>query len=201
MIYVDFHNHTTFSHDSRTSPKDFVEALVAHPTVKAAAVTDHDTAKGLSAVLALAKPFPDALVIPGVEITTFDGDILILGTYVVPPHPWTIKNIVDYAKDTDCVTVAAHPFREFGLGDLALDSGVDAIEVFNGASSADANRQARDLAQQSGLPCVAGSDSHRPEDLFCVHTNVEAELDLHAILKAIRAGKVSVSATSRSIRF
>jgi predicted metal-dependent phosphoesterase TrpH len=201
LIRVDFHNHTTFSSDSRTTPKAFVESLVNHPTVKAAAVTDHDTVKGLSSVLQLAKAYSDILIIPGVEITTFQGDVIVLGTEELPPKPWIAAGIVDFAKKTGCVTIAVHPFREFGLGESAADIGVDAVEVFNGASSAEANRQARELARETGLPGVAGSDSHRPEELFCVHTDVQSELDLDEILKAIREGAVSVSVTGRSIRF
>ena len=58
-IYVDFHNHTTFSHDSTTSPKVLVDALKAHPYVKAAAVTDHDTLAGFEEIRKLAAPYPD----------------------------------------------------------------------------------------------------------------------------------------------
>ena len=201
MIYADLHNHTTFSPDSKTSPKVFVETLAAHPTVKVAAVTDHDTVKGLNAVHQIAKPYPDILIIPGVEITIFQGDIVILGTEELPPKPWTVAGIVDFAKETGCVTIAAHPYREFGLGEYAADSGVDAIEVFNGGSSAEANRQARQLAHEANMPCVAGSDSHKPEELFSVYTDVQATLDVDEILKAIKMGFVSVSVTGKSIRF
>jgi predicted metal-dependent phosphoesterase TrpH len=201
LIYADFHNHTTFSFDSQTSPKAFVDALVAHPTVKVAAVTDHDTIAGLAVVRELASTFPDILVIPGVEIATRQGDIVVLGVQELPPKPWDVEDIVDFAKATGCVTIAVHPFRAFGLGDEIEDSGVNAVEVYNGGSSGLANRQALDLAKRLGLPMVSGSDSHRPEELFSVFTRVEASLEVEEILDAVRKGHVSALPAGKSIRF
>ena len=106
-----------------------MEHLVSHPNVKTAAVTDHDTVQGLDIVRKLAKPYPDILIIPGVEIATNKGDIVVLGTEELPTKPWTVESIVDFAKETACVSIAVHPFREWGLGEVAGTSGVDAIEV------------------------------------------------------------------------
>jgi predicted metal-dependent phosphoesterase TrpH len=201
LIWADFHNHTTFSPDSQTSPKTLVEALVAHPAVKVAAVTDHDTIKGLDIVSKLAAPYPDILIIPGVEIASRQGDIVVLGVQEMPPKPWDVEDIVDFAKATGCVTIAVHPFRAFGLGDEVADIGVDAVEVYNGGSSGLANSKARDLAKKLGLPGVAGSDSHMPSELFSVCTEVQAALDVDEILDAIRNGLVRALPAGKSIRF
>ncbi len=201
MIQADFHIHTTFSDDSETRPKDLVEKLVAHPTIKVAAVTDHDSVKGIDTVRNLAAPFPDILIVPGVEISTPQGDIVILGTEELPPKPWSVESVVDFAKKNDCVSIAAHPFREWGLGDVARTSNVDAIEILNGASSASANQQARDLAKELGVPGVAGSDSHKPSELFSVYNEVQAGLNVDEILKALKKGQLSTFQAERSIRF
>ena len=201
MIRADFHIHTTFSDDSEIKPKDLIEKLVAHPTIKVAAVTDHDSVKGIDTVRDLAAPFPDILIIPGVEISTPQGDIVVLGTEKLPPKPWKVESVVDFAKKNACVSIAAHPFREWGLGDVASTSNVDAIEVLNGASTASSNKQAHDLAKQLGLPGVAGSDSHKPSELFSVYNEVHAGLNVHEILKAIKRGQLSTFQTETSIRF
>jgi predicted metal-dependent phosphoesterase TrpH len=201
LIRADFHIHTTFSDDSEITPKTLVEKLVAHPTIKVAAVTDHDSVKGIDTVRHLAAPFPDVLIVPGVEISTPQGDIVILGTEELPPKPWTVEGVVDFARKTACVSIAVHPFREWGLGEWARTSNVDAIEVLNGASSADANKQARNLAREFGLPGVAGSDSHKPSELFAVYTEVQASIDVDGILKAIKKGLVSAFQTEKSIHF
>ncbi len=198
---ADFHMHTNFSQDSFISPKTLVEQLAIHPSIKVAAVTDHDSVAALKLTKELASAYPDILIIPGVEITTLQGDILVLGTEQLPPLPWSGANVVDFAKDNDCVSIAAHPFREMGLGEYARDSGVDAIEVLNGKSLYSANKQAYELAKSAGLPGVAGSDAHKPSELYAVYTEVDASLNVDDILAAIKKGKVSVSLASKSIRF
>lgn len=201
MIKADFHNHTTFSDDSQTTPKDLVERLVAHPSIKVAAVTDHDSVKSIQTVRALAKPYPDVLIVPGVEISTPQGDIVILGTEELPPKPWTVDGVVDFAKKNAYVSIAAHPFREWGLGEAARTSNVDAIEILNGGSLYSANKLAHDLAVELHLPGVAGSDSHKPSELFSVYTEVQAGLDVDEILRAVKKGLVKVSLAEKSIRF
>jgi predicted metal-dependent phosphoesterase TrpH len=201
LIRADLHIHTTFSDDSETSPKALVEQLVAHPSIKVAAVTDHDTVKGIETIRQLASPYPDLLILPGVEISVPQGDVVILGTEELPPKPWTVKSVVDFAKTNGYVSVAAHPFREWGLGELARTSGVDAIEVLNGASTPQANKQAHELAKTLGLPGLAGSDSHKPSELYSVYTEVQASLNVDEILGAIKKGLVTVSQDKDSIRF
>jgi predicted metal-dependent phosphoesterase TrpH len=201
LIRADLHIHTTFSDDSETSPKTLIDQLIAHPSIKVAAITDHDSVAGISLVRKLASPYEDILIIPGVEVSTAQGDILILGTEHLPPRPWTVENVVSFCKKNAYVSVAAHPFREWGMGDIARNSGVDAIEVINGASSVSANRQAQDLAKELKLPGVAGSDSHKPSELFSVYTQVKASLNVDEILNAIRKGEVVAMQTEKSIRF
>jgi predicted metal-dependent phosphoesterase TrpH len=201
LIQADLHIHTTYSSDSTIQPKTLVEKLVAHSFIKVAAVTDHDTVEGLSVTQKLAAAYPDILIIPGVEISTAEGDLLILGTEETPPKPWTVEGVLDFARDTDCVSVVAHPYREYGMGDLARNYKVDAIEVLNGESTSSANKLAQDLAKSMGLPGVAGSDAHNPSELYTVYTEVQASLDIDEILKALKKGLVSVHSIGKSIHF
>jgi hypothetical protein len=201
LVKADFHIHTTFSADSGISPKTLVEQLVLHPSIKVAAVTDHDSVDGIQSVRELASAYPDILIIPGVEISTPRGDILLLGTEELPPRPWSVENVIDFAKDNSCVSVAAHPYRDFGIGDYAQNCKVDAIEVLNGNSLYSSNKQAYELAKSLGLPGVAGSDAHKPSELYAVYTEVKASLDVDDILAAIKKGLVSVSLSGKSIHF
>jgi predicted metal-dependent phosphoesterase TrpH len=200
-LYADFHIHTTFSPDSQITPKTLVQRLIAHPLVKVAAVTDHGTVEGVNVVRQLAAPYPDLLIIPGVEITTPRGDVVLLGVEELPPRPWTPENVVAFAKQRGAVSVAVHPFREFGLGDYARKVAVDAVEVLNGGSSDAANREARELSKTLRLPQVGGSDAHRPEDLFCVYNKVQTSLDVAEVLAAIRKGLVVACLPYKSIHF
>jgi predicted metal-dependent phosphoesterase TrpH len=201
VIRADLHVHTTYSSDSAIQPKTLVQQLVAHNFIKVAAITDHDTVKGCGVTRQLASAYPDILIIPGVEISTPQGDIVVLGTEEMPPQPWTVEGVVDFARDRDCVSVVAHPYREYGLGDLARNYKFDAIEVLNGCSSPSANKLAQNLAKLMGLPGVAGSDAHQPSELCTVYTEVQASLDVDEILKALKRGLVTVPSMRKSIRF
>jgi len=201
LIRADLHIHTTYSSDSAIQPKTLVEQLVAHNFIKVAAVTDHDTVKGCGVTRQLASAYPDILIIPGVEISIPQGDIVVLGTEEMPPQPWTVEGIVDFARDRDCVSVVPHPYREYGLGDLTRNYKFDAIEVLNGYSSPSANKLAKNLAKLMGLPGVAGSDAHQPSELCTVYTEIQASLNVDEILKALKKGLVKVPSIKKSIHF
>jgi predicted metal-dependent phosphoesterase TrpH len=201
LIRADLHVHTTYSDDSSITPKTLLEALVNHSYIKVAAVTDHDSVNGCGAIQKLASVYPDILIIPGVEISTQQGDIVVLGTEELPPQPWTVEGVIDFARENGAVSVVAHPYREWGMGDLAKNYKFDAVEVHNGASSPSANKAAHDLAKLMGVPGVAGSDGHQPSDLCTVYTEIQAGLDVDEILKALKKGLVKVPPQGRSIHF
>jgi predicted metal-dependent phosphoesterase TrpH len=200
-LYADFHIHTIYSADSLIQPKSLVDMLVSHSFIKVAAVTDHDSVRGCRATVELASAYPDILVIPGVEISTTQGDVVVLGTYELPPKPWTPEVVADFAKSVGGVSIVAHPFRTYGMGERARNFKVDAIEVLNGGSSQDANNEAKEFAKRLGLPGTAGSDAHQVSELFSVCNKVEASLNMDSILKAIKTGSVVAQVNRGSIRF
>lgn len=200
MILADFHIHTIYSNDSTITPKNIVECLVKHNCVKVAAVTDHDTTKGLEKIIKLAAPYSDVKIIPGVEISIPEGDILLLGITEIPKRPWTIDNIIDFAHSNGAVSIVAHPYREYGMGDMARDYKFDAVEVVNGETQFAANKMAQKLAKDMKIPGIAGSDAHKPSDLCSVYTQVEASLDIEEILKSIKNGLVSIPPRIKSIK-
>jgi predicted metal-dependent phosphoesterase TrpH len=201
LVNVDLHVHTTYSFDSSIQPKTIVEQLYAHPFIKAVAITDHNRVEGYYKVKQLASAYPDILIIPGVEITSVKGDLIVLGVAELPPQPWTVENVVDFAKERQSLVIVAHPYRAYGLGDLAKNYDVDAIEVLNGALPAQLNRMAENLAKEMGLPGVAGSDAHNVNELWSVYTEVEASSDVDEVLKAIKGGFVRVFPIRKSIHF
>ena len=175
--------------------------LAAHSFIKVAAVTDHDSVRGCRATVELASAYPDVLIIPGVEISTEEGDVVVLGTYELPPKPWTPEVVADFAHSVGGVSIVAHPFRTYGMGERARNYKVDAIEVLNGGSNQAANNEAKELAKSLGLPGTAGSDAHQVSELFSVYNKVEAALDVDSVLKAIKQGSVSAHLNRGSIHF
>ena len=201
MIRADLHIHTTYSPDASINPKTIVNQLYAHPYIKAIAITDHNTTKGYHKVRKLASADEDILIIPGIEVSTTEGDIIILGITEPPPRPWTPENIINYTKQQNGITVAAHPYRAYGLGDLAKNYDFDAIEILNGISTPQANKMAQKLAKTMGLPGVAGSDAHRVDEMWAVYTEVQASSNTEEILTAIKKGLVKVGYARKSIHF
>ncbi|MEM3566441.1 MAG: PHP domain-containing protein [Candidatus Bathyarchaeia archaeon] len=201
MIHADLHIHTMFSPDASIHPKTIVEQLFAHPHIKAAAITDHNTVRGYYKVLELAKAYPDILIIPGIEVSSFGGDLILLGIAEVPPQPWTVKNVIDFAHERGGLAIAAHPYRVFGLGDFAKNYVIDAVEVLNGGCSRQLNMLAEELAKAMALPGVAGSDAHRADELWTVYNEIQASTDLDEILRAIKRGHVRVAYAGKSIHF
>ncbi len=201
MIRVDLHLHTTYSFDAAIHPKTIVNQLNAHPSIKAVAITDHNTVEGYHKVCELASPYEDILIIPGIEVSTTGGDLLVLGVAELPPKPWTVENVIDFTRDRDGLVVVAHPYRAYGLGDLARNYDFDAVEVLNGISSPQANKMAENLAKTMGLPGVAGSDAHHMDEMWTVCTEVQASLDVNEILTAVKKGSVRTVLTGKSIHF
>ncbi len=200
-LFADLHIHTVYSSDSLIQPKTLVDRLAAHSFIKVAAVTDHNSVRACKPTMQLAQVYPDILIIPGVEITTPQGDMLILGTDEMPPKPWTPEALVDLAKAIGAVTIIAHPYREYGMGELARNFKADAIEVLNGGSTQSANKQAKELAKSMGLPGTAGSDAHQISELFSVHNQIQASFNTDDILEAIKKGQVTAQQSTGSIHF
>jgi predicted metal-dependent phosphoesterase TrpH len=201
LIRADLHLHTACSSDASIHPKIIVNQLCAHPFIKAVAITDHNTVEGYYKVQKLASPYEDIIIIPGIEVSAREGDLIILGIPEIPPKPWTSDSVIDFARERDGLVIVPHPYRGYGLGDLAKNYDFDAIEVLNGISRPLLNRLAEDLARTMGLPGVAGSDAHRADELWTVYTEVQASLDLDEILRAVKKGLVRVASTRGSIHF
>lgn len=193
MTQVDLHMHTKFSGDAIISPKLIADQLYAHPFIKGVAVTDHDTLQGYYQVRRLAGAYEDVLVIPGIEVSTPQGHLTILGIEEDPTYPSTIWDVVDFARERAGVIVVPHPYRQLGVGDVAKRIRADAIEVFNPRSTDGENRNAEQLAREMGFSRVAGSDAHKPEQMWTACTEVKAELNVDAVLDAIKRSMVKPS--------
>jgi predicted metal-dependent phosphoesterase TrpH len=195
MIRIDLHLHTRFSGDSVISPRQVVDALYAHPTVKGVAITDHDTLEGYFQVRKLAATYEDLVIIPGVEVSTKQGDIILLGTEEKPAYMSQLESVTDYAKERAALIVIPHPYRVQGIGDVAEETLADAVEVINPLATSQENKLAEKLAKARNLPGVAGSDAHRPDQMWAAYTEIYAEPNVDSVLKAIKNGRVKAIQT------
>ena len=191
MFRVDFHVHTVFSNDSTIGPRLLVEQLHKHASIKGIAVTDHNTLDGYDQVAKMARVYRDLVVLPGVEVGTDKGDLILLDVEEAPKVPATLDSVVDFARARDGIVVVPHPYRSLGLGDLTIDVEAHAIEVLNPTAKPVENAKARKVAQARSLPGIAGTDAHTPEELWTAFTEVDAYPDRESVLAALRKRSVS----------
>ena len=195
MICVDLHVHTNASNDASINPKLLVDRLYAHPIVKGVAITDHNTFEGYYQTRKLASAYKDLLIIPGIEVTTREGDLILLGIEEKPAYASPLETVVNFAKEKAAVIVVPHPFRVSGIGDKAETIPADAVEIMNPWATPQQNKLAEQLAKARNLPGVAGSDAHKLEELYTAYTEVDAEPDVDNVLKAIKMGRVRAVST------
>jgi len=193
MIRIDLHMHTWFSGDATISPKLIADQLHAHSFIKGVAITDHDTLQGYFHARKLAKAYEDILIIPGIEVSTHEGHINILGIEEKPKHPMSVGSVVDFARERGGTIVIPHPYRELGLGDIAKNIQADAVEVLNAYSTDKQNKMAQELAKEKNLPGVAGSDAHTAKYMWAAYTEIKAEPNVDDVLTAIKRELVRVA--------
>ncbi len=190
----DLHVHSRYSKDSNASPDDILE-YAAKNGLDGFAICDHDVIEGGIECSRRAKEIgSDMVVIPGVEISSSKGHILVLGIREPIEPGLSPEDTIKKARQQGAVVIIPHPFKasSHGLGYVeGLD--IDAVEVLNSRCVTDGpNNKARNVAQQLGLPMVGGSDSHEAEMVGRSYTNIEAESrTVEAVLDAIRKGHTS----------
>jgi hypothetical protein len=186
-ILLDAHIHTNSSHDSTISISQLREGIIASG-LNAIAVTDHDNMEGYKRVKSSGL-FREIIVIPGVEVTTDSGDVIILGLED-PPFSKDTRDLVDKTHALGGVVVAPHPFdaRRPSLGNGCGNLSIDLVEIANGRCNTSTNRLAKEYAGYMRLPGIGGSDAHDKREIGSVLTVLEADKGLDSILAALKKG-------------
>jgi predicted metal-dependent phosphoesterase TrpH len=212
-VLIDLHCHATpLSHDSFLTPDDLVETA-KKAGLDGICLTEHDFFWETDKAEALARRH-NYLVIPGNEVNTEFGHILVFGLdrFVYGMH--RLHELSRMARAAGAAMVLAHPYRRqlpFELrheGDWTdamaramaneAHDHVDAIETYNGRGSPRENEFASEICRRAGLPATAGSDAHQGSDVGVCATEFDREInglvDLIAELKAGRCRPVVLRA-------
>ncbi|MDE2519156.1 MAG: CehA/McbA family metallohydrolase [Methanocorpusculum sp.] len=203
LLKCDLHVHTNASRDGE-SPVEAVLAAAAAAGLDAVAITDHDTTEG--SICALAAQHPGVLVIPGIEVSTKQGHLLVLGTTQVLAPKQDVLDTIAEAKALGAVTIVPHPFHRWrhGVGLRCREAllAADAVETLNSRYIiGTANQKAAKMAKKYRRPATAGSDAHNCKFVGFGVTEIEAEeRSVAAILDAIRAGRVSCTCKKTPLR-
>jgi predicted metal-dependent phosphoesterase TrpH len=167
-MHFDLHIHSKYSPDCRT-PLEEIMKTARKKGLQGLAITDHDSIEGFLKAKPLAKKF-NLKLIPGYELKTREGDVLIYGITEVLEPLKPAEESVEIAREMGAVVVAAHPFDPFrqGIGDLVNTVKIHGIEVSN--SHCINNKSAKKAAIRTGLAQVGGSDAHISGDIGNAYT-------------------------------
>lgn len=223
----DLHMHTAHSDGQCPSQTGKMVPCPVFFTVDAAArrgldfiaITDHNATSHYDAMRELQPYFDKVLLIPGREITTFQGHINFLGTTDFVDFRLATGNIPDVntllrnADSLGGITSINHPTSP--SGEVCLGCGwtpatkvdihlITAVEAVNGGSElyglSGIPFWDKELNEGCRLTGIGGSDNHRPMEPLDHMSSIgmpttvvyATELSMPAVLDGIRAGHVFI---------
>jgi predicted metal-dependent phosphoesterase TrpH len=198
QMRLDLHVHSRHSPDSPLTLEAILDRLGV-AGVQGFALTDHNTIDGHGRLADLQRENPRWLLIPGVEVSTEDGHLLVYGVRERPPSGQPLENTLDWVRSHDGVSVLAHPFRwAHGVGRrLAESAAADGIETMNGHNGEVANAQAELIAAHRGLAATGGSDAHDLKGIGRTFTSVPERVEsVDDLIPLLRAHRVSAGGHS-----
>ncbi len=190
MLRFDLHVHTNYSKDGQNTVEDILRAAKARG-LDGVAITDHNTTEGARHALEVCgQVAPGLLVIPGEEVSTRSGHLIILGVTQDVPRDMSVEDTIKAGHELGGTVVVPHPYNRLRHG-ISIPEGADAVEVYNSRFIFGFhNHLARSRSKSKNLPGVAGSDAHAAEFVGTAVTMVNTDhLTVQAVLKAIREGK------------
>jgi len=192
-LKIDLHVHTVYS-DGRGSVRDVLK-VAERKGLDGLAITDHDTVDGYL----VAKSYKTSmLILPGYEITTDAGHILVLGLEETPPRAgltlYPYERLIEWTKRRGGLAILAHP----AAGKIRLKRWLqckpNAVEVLNASYPLFhpfVNRGLK-VASRLKVAYVGGSDAHDPRSVGDAYTivKVNGDPDEKSVIEAVREGKV-----------
>ncbi len=186
----DLHMHSNYSTDSSLSVDDILKQA-AKKGLDGIAICDHNTVAGSLLGIKRARELNLSLIVlPGMEVSTTQGHLLVLGIRENIPPDLSPQETISIAQQKGGVVIAAHPFNRKGIGNVD-GLKIDAIETFNSRCIFGENKKAKEMAKTLAKPEVGGSDSHMLETIGLGYTEIDAEPDVESVLSAIRKGRTS----------
>jgi len=215
----DFHVHSRESGDAK-APLEELARYARGQGLDFVVLTEHNTTSTLDFLVDAQPRFPDLLLVPGVEYTTYAGHANAIGaTNYVPPRVnegITLEEAIGAFHRQGALFSINHP--TYDVGDLCIGcawqltvppGGVDAIEVANGGweklgrffSEGALGYWDWLVAQGHHTAALGGSDDHRAGvDLDFTQSAIgnpttlvyARELSVAALLEGIREGRTVV---------
>jgi predicted metal-dependent phosphoesterase TrpH len=214
-MLIDLHCHTfPLSNDSFLTPDQLIERAKA-VGLDGVCLTEHDSVWEPRKLRELAQRH-NFLIIPGIEVNSEDGHILVFGLNRQVTGMHHLPQLAQLVTEAVGAMVAPHPYRQLtpllpmddDFWTVALERAaanpvfqyVCALEAINGRATQDENTFSWQLCTRLGLPAVAGSDAHEPSDVGTCATRFQRPIaDVEDLVQELKAGRFhAVSLRARS---
>lgn len=194
MNKMDSHIHSEYSPDSKSKLEDIFR-VAKKRNINIIAISDHNTVDGSKKARELTKKDDDFLVIPSIEISSLEGHILGFGCEENIKRDLPAGETIDLVHDQGGLAIIPHPycFYRHGLFCKAdyKDLKVDAIETKNARFIVGyCNNKAKNLSIKENLPALGASDAHYYKFVGDCYSNIDCEMDIDSVLKAVKNRKV-----------
>ncbi len=194
LLKADLHVHSNHS-DGRDSVRRILKVAIER-RIDVISITDHDTVEGsLEALEVVREEHLPIIVLPGVEVSTAQGHVLVYGVEREFDRDIDVRELAEIVGDLGGITSLAHPFQFYRHGTVRIGcfKVVDCVEVFNAKSPWLFNGIAEFLRGKYGKGKTAGSDAHRAEFVGYGVAKVEVkDLSLRGIMRALKEGRCEV---------
>jgi predicted metal-dependent phosphoesterase TrpH len=172
MGLADLHMHTLYSYDG-TATVPAVLKRAKQVGLDLIAITDHDEIRGALLAEQLASKF-DIQVIPGVEITTAEGDLLALSIHKIIPAGLPLIETIKRVGEQGGFCIAPHPMAggmgmkslsAYSIRQAQLDHETEriliGIETYNATTlDREGNHAAKIWAERFNIAQTGSSDAH-----------------------------------------
>ena len=204
-MLIDLHTHTRpISWDSFLTADELIERS-RDAGLDGIVLCEHDFCWDPEEVRDLARRH-DFLVLPGIEINTEDGHILVYGIdrYVYGMH--RSHELAEIVRKAGGVMVAAHPYRRQMPWHIGGERGYEealerasrnpayrhcaALEKINGRATAREKTFSARLCDVMGMAGTAGTDAHSRSEIARCATYFERRIeDIQDLIEELKAGR------------
>lgn len=201
-MIIDLHVHTKpLSPDSEMTVHDAIDRA-KRIGLDGICLTEHDKIWPEGEIKVLRDKY-EFLVLRGIEVTTFDGHVLVFGFHKDVGEIPKAKELCQLVKTEGGFMVAAHPFRGFLVfgfsgSSITIEQAstrpifkwVDALEVGSCKVTSDEDKIATRVSKRLNLPVTGGSDAHSIGDLGRAVTVFERQIrDEADLVRELLAGR------------
>jgi len=187
-MLIDMHTHTSvYSTDSNLLPHEAL-TRAAECGIDGVVLTEHDVVWPAEHAAQLTEQV-GILVLPGVEVTTELGHVLVYGLDALVPRITDARRLRALCDERNALMFLAHPARDPGLRvPRAAMELFDGVEGLNGCDGPLQNQSASSRGRTRPLPPIGGSDSHAMHEVGTAATEFAAQIETVAdLLAALRS--------------